>query len=311
MLQLDALELAARLDRLQLIDALERAFRADYRTPPRHHHPIGGEAVAAGTLLLMPAWQEGGMIGVKLVTVFPGNAARAAPTVHATYTLFDAGTGVPIALLDGTELTRRRTAATSALAARFLARPDASRLLMIGTGAMAPHLIASHRRVRPIRSVRIWGRRPERAAALAQTMSDADFDVETTVDLEASVRWADVVSCATLTETSLVRGEWLRCGQHLDLIGAFTPQMREADDAALSRSHIYVDTRSGALVEAGEIVQGIASGAITPADIRGDLHDLTRGSAVARTSADEITLFKSVGSAIEDLAAATLAVRGL
>jgi ornithine cyclodeaminase len=212
-------------------------------------------------------------------------------------------------VLDGTELTRRRTAAASALAARYLARADAARLLMVGTGALAPHLIESHALTRPIRSVRVWGRRAEAAMAVVRALSGRHFDVEVAADLEAAVGWADIISCATLADAPLVRGAWLRPGQHLDLIGAYTPAMRETDDVALTRASIYVDTRAGALRESGELVQAIAQGSISAADIRGELADLARGRVGARRSAGEITLFKSVGSAIEDLAAAELALR--
>jgi alanine dehydrogenase len=327
MLQLDAAQVAARLDRLALIDAVERAFRGDSHAPHREHHRIGSPGVGSdgdangncnggdggsddgeNILLVMPAWRSGGCIGVKLVTVFPGNSALGHPSVHGTYSLFDGATGIPLASLDGTELTRRRTAAASALAARYLARTDSSRLLMVGTGALATHVIESHARVRPIRSVRIWGRRVDRAAALARELSGHGYDVEATEDLEAGVHWADIVSCATLAATPLIEGRWLRPGQHIDLIGAFTPTMREADDAALSCSSIYVDTHS-ALTESGELVQGLAAGAITAACVLGTLSDLVRGRG-GRRSEDEITLFKSVGCAIEDLAAAELAVLG-
>jgi alanine dehydrogenase len=309
MLHLDAEQVAARLERGPLIDALARAFRSEYQAPARQHYVVGDSQHAQNTLLIMPAWQPGASIGVKLVTVFPSNAALGQAAVQATYALFDAKTGMPVAVLDGTELTRRRTAAASALAARYLAHPEASRLLMVGTGALAQHVIESHAAVRTIKSVRIWGRRFERAAAVAQKFAGGPYDVEAVEDLEAAVRWADIISCATLAETPLVHGAWLRPGQHLDLIGSFTPKMREADDAALTRASIYVDTRVGALAESGELIHGLATGVITAANIRGELSELARGSQRGRRSDKEITLFKSVGSAIEDLAAAELALR--
>jgi alanine dehydrogenase len=309
MLHLDAEQVAARLERGPLIDALARAFRSQYQAPARQHYAVGDSQHALNTLLIMPAWQPGGCIGVKLVTVFPSNAALGHAAVHATYALFDAKTGIPLAVLDGTELTRRRTAAASALAARYLAHPEASRLLMVGTGGLAQHVIESHAAVRTIKSVRVWGRRLERAAAVAQKFTAGPYNVEAVDDLEAAVRWADIISCATLAETPLVHGAWLRPGQHLDLIGSFTPKMREADDAALTRASIYVDTRVGALAESGELVHGMATGVITAANIRGELSELARGSQRGRRSDKEITLFKSVGNAIEDLAAAELALR--
>jgi len=156
--------------------------------------------------------------------------------------------------------------------------------------------------------VRVWGRARQRAQAVADSFAGRSIDIEAIDDLEAGVRWADIISCATLAKAPLLRGAWLRPGQHLDLIGSFTPAMREVDDEALARSRIYVDTREGALAESGELVQAMAGGLITAADIYGDLVALTRGSVSSRGTADEITLFKSVGSAIADLAAAELAL---
>jgi ornithine cyclodeaminase len=256
----------------------------------------------------MPGWRANGAIGVKLVTVFADNAIRSLPAVHACYVLFDGNTGAPLAMLDGNELTLRRTGAASALAANFLARPDANRLLMVGTGELAPHVILSHAEVRPIKEVRIWGRRTERAREVADELKGHDFSVTVCDDLQAGVTWADIISCATLSQTPLIEGRWLRPGQHLDLIGAFRPDMREADDTAMKRAALYVDTRAGALVEAGEFVQALASGVIQTSDVRGELSELVRRTARGRENPEAITLFKSVGTAIEDLAAAELAV---
>jgi alanine dehydrogenase len=211
-------------------------------------------------------------------------------------------------MLDGNELTLRRTGAASALAAKYLARADAARLLMVGTGELAPHVILSHAEVRSIKEVRIWGRRAERAREVADAVKGHGFAVSVCDDLQSGVAWADIISCATLSQTPLIEGRWLRPGQHLDLIGAFRPNMREADDTAMQRAALYVDTRAGALVEAGEFVQTLAAGVIQPADIKGELSDLVRGLAPGRADPEAITLFKSVGTAIEDLAAAELAV---
>ena len=256
----------------------------------------------------MPGWRPNGGLGVKLVTVFADNALRSLPAVHACYVLFDATTGAPRAILDGNELTLRRTGAASALAARYLARPDAHRLLMVGTGELAPHVVLSHATVRPLQSVLIWGRRIEKARETAASLAGQGFSVAVCDDLQAGVAWADIISCATLSQKPLIEGRWLRPGQHLDLIGAFRPDMREVDDEAITRANLYVDTRAGALAEAGELVQTLAAGLIQPADIKGELSELARGTVPGRTSPDAITLFKSVGTAIEDLAAAELAV---
>lgn len=305
-------EMHRLLDVPSLVAALRAAFRDGCELPPRHHHVIGGaEGVPAGMLLLMPAWQVGGHLGVKIVTVFPDNAARSLPAVSGSYLLLDATTGVPLALFDGTALTLRRTAAASALAADFLARPDASRHLMVGTGALAPYLIEAHARVRPIRETRIWGRHPEKAVALAERLRTPARAVEPAADLERAVAEADIVTCATLAHEPLVRGAWLRPGTHLDLVGGYTPEMREADDDAVRRATVYVDTRAGATAEAGDILRPLRSGALTWERIAGDLFELVRGTARGRRTAAEITFFKSVGSALEDLAAARLAISRL
>ena len=257
----------------------------------------------------MPAWQPGRALGVKVVTVFPANASRGLSAVQATYLLLDAETGSPRALLDGAALTRRRTAAASALAATYLARPDSATLVMVGTGSLAPHLVAAHAAVRPIREVRVWGRSAEKAAALAARLDRPGLRVTAVQDLEAAVRGADVVSCATLSAAPLVHGGWLRPGTHVDLVGGFTPAMREADDEAVRRSRVFVDTPA-ALAEAGDVVQPLARGVLRKEDVA-DLFDLVRGRRPGRQRDEEITLFKSVGAALEDLAAARLALERL
>jgi alanine dehydrogenase len=291
----------AALDFPSLVDALRAMFQQGCETPLRHHHTVPG-----GTLLLMPAWQQGGPIGVKIVTVFPDNAARSLPSVAASFLLLDGLTGEPTALLDGPSLTLRRTAAASALAALYLARADSARHLMVGTGALAPHLVAAHRAVRPIRDTMIWGRDPQKARSLAERLG-----ARPVVDLAAAVADADIVTCATLAREPLVRGAWLRPGTHLDLVGGYTPEMREADDRAVRRARVYVDTLEGATREAGDIVQPLRRGVLRREAIAGDLFSLSRGSAGGRVSAEEITLFKSVGTALEDLAAASLALARL
>jgi ornithine cyclodeaminase len=309
MLTLDADEVAQALPYDQLIEALASAFREDFEVPLRAHHEVPVPGGNAGTLLLMPAWQSGGNMGVKIVTVFPDNATHGHPAVLGSYVLMSAGTGAPIAVLDGTEVTLRRTAAASALASSFLSRSDASRLLMVGTGNLAPHLIAAHATARPIREVCIWGRRREAAEKLAASLAAAPFNVSVSENLQQAVGEADIVSCATLASEPLIKGDWLQPGQHLDLVGAFKPDMREADSIAVSRAAVYLDTRAGGLAEAGDIVQAIDDGSITEADVRGELRDLVSGACAGRATAEDITLFKSVGTAIEDLAAAELAFR--
>ena len=301
-----AAEVETALDYPALVERLRQAFRRDIETPVRHHHEIAVAGADPATLLLMPAWQANEHIGVKMVTVFPDNAEKSLPAVMGIYVLLDGKTGSPLALIDGPTLTVRRTAAASALASSYLSRPDSERLLMVGTGALAPELIAAHGAVRPIRNVAVWGRTREKAQRLAERLDGADLRVEWTDDLEAAVRGADIISCATLSKEPLVRGEWLQPGQHLDLVGAFRPDMRECDDAAMRRARVFVDTRDGATKEGGDIVQAMAAGALSAEDIAGDLFELTRGANSGRRQHDQITAFKSVGTAIEDLAAAQL-----
>ena len=302
-------EIHRLLDFPSLIDALRAMFRDGCEAPTRHHHRVAAATAegAPGTLLLMPAWQAGGALGIKIVTVFPDNARRSLPAVYGTYVLLDAATGMPLALLDGTALTLRRTAAASALAADFLARRDSAVHLMVGTGALAPHLVAAHAAARPILQTMIWGRDPKKAAALAARLVEAGIAAEPVAELEVAASAADIITCATLAHLPLIRGAWLRPGTHLDLVGGYTPEMREADDAAIARARVYVDT-SAALREAGDIVQPLRSGHLVRETIVGDLFGLSRGICPGRRAPDEITLFKSVGTALEDLAAAQLAV---
>ena len=292
-----------------LIEALREAFRSDITVPPRHHHAVP-QPGAEATLLLMPAWTtgEGSFLGCKVVTVFPDNGKLAKAAVLGSYLLMSGNTGEPLATIDGTILTRWRTAAASALAASYLAREDAARLVMVGAGALAPHLVRAHASVRPLRHITLWNRTRGRAVQAAFALAVKGVEVEVTDDLEAAVREADIVSCATLSAAPLVRGKWLKKGAHLDLVGGFTPKMRETDDDAVKRARVYVDTRT-ALKEAGDIVQPLKKGVLKKDLIRGDLFELCRGEAKGRTSAAQITLFKSVGTALEDLAAAMLVWR--
>lgn len=308
---------AADIDRLvtypELVETLRAAFKANINAPVRHHHTVPRPDGAASTLLLMPAWSDfdglrrgsaDGFIGVKIVTVSPDNGAMGKPSVMGIYLLMDGKTGEPVALIDGQRLTVRRTAATSALAATYLARENAQNLLVVGSGALAPELAKAHASVRPIRTISIWNRSPKGAEQAAEALRNEGLNARTTADLASALAETDIVSTATLSTEPLVKGALLKEGAHVDLVGAFSPTMRESDDETMRRGRVYVDTRGGALKEGGDIVQAIASGALSESRVAGDLHDLTRGHASGRQSATEITVFKSVGASLEDLAAA-------
>ncbi len=306
---------SAEIDRVltfpALIDALADAFRGDIVTPVRHHHEIDRPGTH-GTLLLMPAWTgaatKDGYVGVKIVSVFPDNGARNLPSVLGTYLLMDGQTGEPRAALDGTRLTVWRTAAASALAARYLAREDAGRMVMVGAGSLAPFLIRAHMSQRPIREVALWNHRSEKAESLAAELQAEGLPVTAVTDLEAAVREADLVSCATLSTAPIVKGAWLKEGAHLDLVGAFNMKMREADDEALRRAQVYVDTPA-AKTEGGDVALSLHKGAISENHVRGDLADLCRKPP--HRGHEAVTVFKSVGTALEDLAAAMLVWRSL
>jgi ornithine cyclodeaminase len=305
-------EIEASLSYPMLVDVLEHAFRTGAIAPPRHHHAVKLKDRPDATLLLMPAWSSsapgaetaGGYIGIKSVTVFPDAGKFGKPAVQGAYLLLSTETGELLALMDAPRLTVWRTAAASALAARHLAPANANRMLMVGAGALAPYLVRAHASVRPIRSVTIWNRTSAGAQRLAGKLAAMGLAATATADLETAVRGADLISTATLSTVPLIRGAWLKPGTHLDCVGAFRPDMRETDDDLVQRARIWVDTREGAMSEAGDILQPLQAGLIQPGKIEGDLYELARGSAPLRRSADEITMFKSVGASIEDLAAA-------
>ncbi len=307
-------EVQKALDYAQLAKAIGDAFREAIELPHRHHHPFavpGDEQ--PGVLLIMPAWKPGGHMVIKTITVVPGNAARGLPALLGTVMVYDATTGEMQGIMDAKELTGRRTAATSALAATYLAREDASRLLMVGAGKLAPHLVAAHCAVRPIDEIVVWNHPPERqwANALAERLTAEGRNARATEDLQEAVYAADIISCATLSTEPLIRGDWLRPGQHLDLVGAFTSDMRESDDEAVRRARVYLDTWEGGLKGSGDMIFPLRSGALAESDIVADLFDLARGEKRGRETAEEITLFKSVGCALEDFVAARLVVENL
>ena len=300
MKQFDAAATAQALAFPALVAALEKMFVAGCEVPPRQVHAIGEPLTA----LVMPAWVPGRYFGLKVVNVARGNAALGLPGVFATYQLFDANTGVPLASIDGGEITARRTAAASALAASRLARADARRQLIAGAGRVGGLLAQAYRAVRAIDDVMVWSRDEQSALRLAVRLAAEGIPARVVTDLATAAATADIVSCATLSSEPLIRGDWLAPGSHLDLIGGFTPAMREADDACFAGAEVWIDTDE-ALAKAGDLMHPIAAGVLKREDVRGTLADLCARPAAPRDPLAR-TVFKSVGTALEDLAAAIL-----
>ena len=305
----------------ELINAIDDIFVKTVVEPVRHHHSINVPGDPQATLLLMPVWIEGEYLGVKQVAVFPGNSQRGKPGLNGSYLLSSAKTGEPLLQFDADELTARRTAAASALASRYLSRTDSHILLMIGSGRLARALVDAHCAVRPIDQIEVWSRNQQSAEKLVEALvaEGKTATVCTDADLAVSASSADIISCATMSNQPIILGEWLQPGTHLDLVGAFRPDMRETDDAAVQKSSVFVDTRAGALVEAGDLTQAMLSGAFEENEVLAEFTELCgkpggkqhAGRSQLKDSEQQITLFKSVGAAREDLAAAMLAYQGL
>jgi ornithine cyclodeaminase len=312
---------AAQLQELlpwdELIDALDKIFVTNVVEPVRHHHTLNVPGDPPATLLLMPVWIEGNYLGVKQVAVFPGNSLRGQPGLNGSYLLSSAKTGEPLLQLDANELTARRTAAASALASRYLSRIDSRKLLMIGSGRLARALIDAHSAVRPIDRIQVWSRTLQSAEKLVQELAAEGKSATVCLqnDLPNCVAEADIISCATMSNEAIIVGDWLQAGVHLDLVGAFRPDMRETDDAAVQKSAVFVDTRAGALAEAGDLTQAIETGTFSANDVIAEFSELCGKKHTGRkqliNAEKQITLFKSVGAAREDLAAAILAYEKL
>ncbi|GAB4244614.1 MAG: ornithine cyclodeaminase family protein [Saprospiraceae bacterium] len=295
---LSAKELDELFDREAFHRHLAEFLCGDADMPQRTHHDFSGN-----TLLMMPAWNEQ-FLGVKTASVAPGNSVLGKPVVHAVYTLFDASTGEPLIQMDGQRLTALRTATASALAARHLARSDSKHLLVIGAGALSPALIRAHAFERPIEEVSLWNRNVERARQVADLFQASSLRVNVAKNLAEAAARADIISCATPSVNPVLRGEWIQPGTHVDLVGSYRPDMREADDDLMRKATVWIDNPA-AEFESGDIAIPLVNGALTPGRIKGSLRQILAGTCDLRQSAEEITVFKSVGYALEDLAAAT------
>lgn len=285
-----------------LIDALAQAHR---RAPMEVAESLLGTESAQ--YFVRHAADPGRHFLSKLITSIPANTAAGLPAVQALCVLFDAVNGNPLALLDGTELTCWRTAADSALGARLLAPPAPHTLLVAGAGRLAPWMVQAHRCVRPsIERVLVWNRTGAAAAALVRSLRAEGIDALQVHDLEQATRQAQVISTCTRAHEPIIRGAWLSPGTHLDLVGGYTPQTREADDEAIRRARVFTDLRASALAGVGDILQPLASGAMRPDDLLGDLYDLMAMRVPGRRDPADITLFKNAGGGHLDLMTAVL-----
>ncbi|WP_230656486.1 ornithine cyclodeaminase family protein [Psychrobacter sp. I-STPA10] len=288
-----------------LIEAIWQMFKQGCVVPRRHIHSIDSDD-AGSTLLIMPAWQKNHYLGIKQVTIYPENSKKfGIAGLFSTYTLFDAKNGMPVAVIDGDAITCRRTVAASALAAKFLARKQSKKLLIVGAGNVARELAFAYAEVFELSTIEVWNITYERAVNLANELQAKGFSAVAVKDLKEAVSRSDIVSCATLSTDALIRREWVKKGTHIDLIGSFKPNMRETDDAMFADTCVFVDT-SEALDKAGDLLSPMAAGVLNRDEVKADLEALCQGKHQGRLHDEEITVYKAVGTAMEDLAAAIL-----
>jgi ornithine cyclodeaminase len=255
----------------------------------------------------MPAWKAKEVFGVKLVSVWPSNKTIGSPTVSAVYVLLSCENGMPLAVIDGTELTLRRTAAATALAAKILARKNSQTLAILGTGALCVPMVQAHASVHPFKSILIWGRQKTKALSAVAELKTLGIESHYSEDLAETLNQADVVAAATTATEPFILSKWLKPGTHLGLIGAFTPQMAEAEPALMSQVQVFADSRSAVLEKGGEIYQAIQQGIMLPSNIEGELGELASDPSRSWRKDDQaLTVFKSVGFASLDLIAAEL-----
>lgn len=302
---IDAATVARVLDYPSLVDALRRAFVVPPIVPQRHSIAFPQTpASPAGTLLVMPAVRPGGLMAVKLVSIHPAHAGRDGGALRSTYLALDAASGDIRGMIDGHALTVRRTAATSVLAALEMARPNPEVLLMVGSGEIAHALAEAYAELIKPRLALIWSRRAAQAVRFANELAARGLAAEAVDDLRAAVPRADIISSATLSQTPLILGADVRDGTHVDLVGGFRPEMRESDDDLIARARVIVDVET-TLTEAGDIASPLAARRLA-ADSVATLRDVLEGARPGRVSPTEITVFKSAGHALEDMAAAEL-----
>ena len=304
---IDANFIEENTDFSELVEELRIGFSSkNILTPPRHHHDFPNSKMGVdSTMLLMPAWQDGRDAGVKIVTVSPGNHQLDLPSIQGSYLFLDAQTGQLKAIMEAKKLTSKRTAAASALASTYLSNEHTASMLMIGTGALSGELIKAHAAVRPLQKVYVWGRNFEKARKVCKALQKEKFELQAVETIESIISEVDLVSAATLSKKPLVKGAYLRAGQHIDLVGSYRPDMREADNATIEAATIFADVKEMATKESGDLCVPLAEGILKKEDIQGDLFDLCNEQISGRTTPTDITLFKSVGHALEDLVAAS------
>jgi ornithine cyclodeaminase len=287
-----------------LIDALATGLQLPIESPARSVYTPNGDSSA---VLIMPAWKAHENMGVKLVSIWPGNSAKGRSAVSAVYVLISCEDGNPVAVLDGTELTLRRTAAAAALAARILARKNSQTLAILGTGSLSAPMAVAHASVMDFKTILVWGRDAKKAQAVVESLALQGITAEVSGDLQATLAQADVVSAASTATVPFIRSDWVKPGTHLGLMGAFTPTMAEAEPALMPRAQVFADNREAILQKGGEVLQAIQQGLIAASDIQAELAEIVVSpQKLWRRSDEAITVFKSVGFASLDLIAAEM-----
>ncbi len=287
-----------------LVKALAHGLQLAIEAPPRSHLNPNHDA---SCVLIMPAWRPHQLMGVKLVSVWPGNNVKGESAVSGVYVLISCENGHPVAVLDGTTLTLRRTAAAAALAARKLARQDSTTLAVLGTGALSVPLVQAHLDVMPFQNVLVWGRQASKAQTVVAQLQQQGIAASLATDIEQTLAQADVVAVATTATEPFICTGWVRPGTHVGLIGAFTAQMAEAEPSLMPLAKVFADSRDAVLEKGGEVFQAIQQGIITPSAIQADLAELAaQPENHVWRKAQDITVYKSVGFASLDLIAAEL-----
>ena len=290
-----------------LVEALAQGLQQFAQTPARSFFSPNQDA---SCVMIMPAWRPHQMMGVKLVSVWPENNAKGESAVSAVYVVISCLDGRPLAVLDGTELTLRRTAAAAALAAKRLARENSETLAVLGTGSLSVPLVQAHTDTMRLKNVLVWGRQFHKTQRVVKQLKELGIEVRAMGDLEETLALSDVVAVATTATEPFLKADWVKPGTHISLVGAFTPQMAEAEPVLMARAQLFADCRASVLEKGGEVFQAIKQGLVLDSDIIADLAELTAQSDRNwRHDGQAITVFKSVGFALLDLIAAEVVMK--